>query len=66
VNAPLAELRAKIESGSGTLTVLRQAAGAERMESWGDPGDSLPLMHEIKRRFDPNGTLNPGRFVGGI
>lgn len=66
VNAPLADLRAKIESGGGTLTVLRQAAGAEPMESWGDPGDTLSLMREIKRRFDPNGTLNPGRFVGGI
>jgi glycolate oxidase FAD binding subunit len=66
VNAPLADLRAQIDSGSGTLTVLRQAAGAEPMEFWGDPGDSLLLMHEIKRRFDPHGTLNPGRFVGGI
>jgi FAD/FMN-containing dehydrogenase len=24
------------------------------------------LMREIKRRFDPNRTLNPGRFLGGI
>jgi glycolate oxidase FAD binding subunit len=66
VNAPLADLRAKIESGGGTLTVLRQAAGTEPIEAWGDSGDSFPLMREIKRRFDPNGTLNPGRFVGGI
>lgn len=66
VNGPLDDLRAKIEKGGGTLTVLRQAAGAEPIEAWGDTGDSLPLMREIKRRFDPNGTLNPGRFVGGI
>ncbi len=27
---------------------------------------TLPLMREIKRRFDPNRILNPGRFVGNI
>ena len=28
--------------------------------------NALPLMREIKRQFDPNRTLNPGRFLGGI
>ena len=28
--------------------------------------NAFPLMREIKRRFDPNRTLNPGRFLGGI
>jgi glycolate oxidase FAD binding subunit len=28
--------------------------------------DALPLMREIKRQFDPNRILNPGRFIGGI
>jgi glycolate oxidase FAD binding subunit len=27
---------------------------------------TVPLMREIKRNFDPNRILNPGRFVGGI
>ncbi|HEV2619350.1 MAG TPA: FAD-linked oxidase C-terminal domain-containing protein, partial [Acidobacteriaceae bacterium] len=27
---------------------------------------TLPLMREIKRQFDPNRILNPGRFLGGI
>ena len=26
----------------------------------------LPIEREIKRQFDPNRTLNPGRFLGGI
>jgi len=63
---PLYGLRTKLENEGGSLTVLRQPAGLEPIDAWGDAGDALPLMREIKRRFDPNGTLNPGRFVGGI
>ena len=33
---------------------------------WGCESNALPLMREIKRRFDPNRILNPGRFVGNI
>ena len=28
--------------------------------------DDLPLMRAVKAQFDPEGTLNPGRYVGGI
>ena len=62
----LHDVRAKIEAEGGTLAVLRQPVGPAPIDAWGDAGDVLPLMREIKRRFDPNGTLNPGRFVGGI
>ena len=40
--------------------------GATKLDAWGSPGDSLPLMRAVKEQFDPKGTLNPGRFVGGI
>lgn len=33
---------------------------------FGAPPEALPLMRELKRRFDPQRTLAPGRFVGGI
>lgn len=36
------------------------------IDVWGCESNALPLMSEIKRRFDPNRILNPGRFVGGI
>ena len=28
---------------------------------WGPIGDAAPLMRAVKSRFDPRGTLNPGR-----
>jgi glycolate oxidase FAD binding subunit len=66
VDAALSSLCSRIENEGGTLTVLRQRPGAAAIDAWGDPGDTLPLLRTIKQRFDPKGTLNPGRFVGGI
>ncbi|MBZ5636334.1 MAG: FAD-binding oxidoreductase [Acidobacteriia bacterium] len=56
------ELRAAMERDGGSLMIL----GATKLDAWGSPGDSLPLMRAVKEQFDPKGTLNPGRFVGGI
>lgn len=65
--AALGELRAAAVRGRGALIV--EAAPVElrpQLDAWGpDPG-ALPLMQELKRRFDPDHRLNPGRFVGGI
>jgi glycolate oxidase FAD binding subunit len=36
------------------------------VDAWGCDSNALLLMREIKRRFDPNRILNPGRFVGNI
>ena len=38
----------------------------ERIDVWGLDGPEVFLMKRIKEQFDPNGTLNPGRFVKGI
>ena len=38
----------------------------ERIDVWGLDGPQVGLMKRIKEQFDPNGTLNPGRFVKGI
>lgn len=69
-DAHLKPLRTGLESRGGSLAILRQPPGAsgspDRIEAWGNPGDALPLMRALKREFDPQGTLNPGVFVGGI
>ncbi len=42
-----------------------QAVSKEWLDMWGT-GSALEVMRRIKARFDPEATLNPGRFVGGI
>jgi glycolate oxidase FAD binding subunit len=33
---------------------------------WGDAPPTIDRMRALKAQFDPNRTLNPGRFIGGI
>ena len=52
---------------SGSAVVERCPLSVKRqIDVWGDAPDSLAVMRSIKDRFDPNGILNPGRFLGGI
>jgi glycolate oxidase FAD binding subunit len=64
-SSQLEHLRQKLEASGGSLTVLQHPAHAAPVAST-MPSDTLPLMRELKHRFDPNRILNPGRFVGGI
>ena len=48
-----------------TVEAASPALKAE-IDIWGDPGPGIRLMRNVKQAFDPNRTLNPGRFVGGI
>ncbi len=36
------------------------------LRAWGRPPQAIDKMRALKQHFDPNGILNPGRFVGGI
>ena len=62
----LLELRGELEQRGGSLVVLRPPTGSPPIDAWGDPGDALPVMQALKQQLDPRGTLNPGRFAGGI
>jgi glycolate oxidase FAD binding subunit len=61
----IAELRLQLEKLGGSLTIFKQPASID-MPIWGAERNTLPLMREIKQRFDPKQILNPGRFFGGI
>ena len=66
IDSVLRELRAELERGGGSLVVAQRTAGMTDFDAWGNAGDALQLMSAVKWQFDPQGTLNPGRFVGGI
>jgi glycolate oxidase FAD binding subunit len=61
------ESRGRLGRRGGTLLVLEAPPEVKRLvDVWGPVGDALPLMRRVKERFDPAGTMSPGRFVGGI
>jgi glycolate oxidase FAD binding subunit len=62
----LKTLRASLERAGGSLVIAHRPRAMPPLDAWGEPGDALPLMRAVKQQFDPKGTLNPGRFVGGI
>ena len=37
-----------------------------QLDVWGPTRGDFPLMQALKAQFDPQGVLNPGRFVGRI
>jgi glycolate oxidase FAD binding subunit len=62
----LERLRAEAMERRGSLVVeSARPALAERFDVWG-PSPALELMRRVKARFDPNNTLNPGRFIGRL
>jgi len=66
VESALREFRAELERARGSLLIAHRPVGMAELDAWGDAGDSLGLMRAVKRQFDPQATLNAGRFVGGI
>jgi glycolate oxidase FAD binding subunit len=59
-------LRVELESQGGSLAALHRPEKMTEFDAWGNAGDALGVMKAVKNQLDANGTLNPGRFVGGI
>ncbi len=63
----VSRLRAFAQEAEGNLVILKASPEVKsRVDVWGPVGKALPLMQRSKAEFDPQGILNPGRFVGGI
>ena len=63
----ISSLRAQVAQTGGSLVILScPAEWKKSLSVWGDAGSSQVIMKRIKERFDRKGTLNCGRFVGGI
>jgi glycolate oxidase FAD binding subunit len=61
------EARGRVAARGGSLVVAEAPAELKRaVDVWGPPGDAVELMRRVKRQFDPDRLLAPGRFVGGI
>jgi glycolate oxidase FAD binding subunit len=54
------------EHAGHAIVVAAPAEVKRKLDVWGEPPASVALMREIKRQFDPESTLNPGRFIAGI
>jgi FAD/FMN-containing dehydrogenase len=42
------------------------AAWKPLLNIWGPPSADVELMSGVKKAFDPQSVLSPGRFAGGI
>jgi glycolate oxidase FAD binding subunit len=64
----LRPLREGLGGEGGSLVVERAPSSLKAdFDVWGSiSSDSLEIMSRLKMEFDGQGTLNPGRFVGGL
>jgi glycolate oxidase FAD binding subunit len=52
----------------GATCIVEHAppAAGPGLDMWGDVGPAIAAMRRLKQELDPAGSLNPGRYVGGI
>ena len=63
----IAKLRKQIFQLGGTAVVQRCPPDVKAgIDVWGEDHPGIEVMRRMKRRYDPNGIMNPGRFVGRI
>jgi glycolate oxidase FAD binding subunit len=63
----LAALRtAAVRSGGNLILARCPTEWKARLPVWGAPRADWPLMEQLHAAVDPDGVMNPGRFVGTI
>lgn len=62
----LEDLRARLAVHGGMAVVLQRGALPRATDTWGGAPAAIAVMRAIKAEFDPQRTLSPGRFVGGL
>ncbi len=63
----IGKLREHVQEWGGSLVVEQAPSEIKaHLGTWGPPRSGFPLMRSLKAAFDPNGILNPGRFIGGV
>jgi glycolate oxidase FAD binding subunit len=61
------KMRLESSAVGGNLFIERASSEIKnQLGAWNDVGDLARLMRGLKRNFDPESLLNPGRFVAGI
>ena len=63
----IVRLRKYVSQLGGTAIVQRCPPDVKaRIDIWGEDHPGIDVMRRMKRLYDPNGIMNPGRFVGRI
>jgi glycolate oxidase FAD binding subunit len=65
-HALAAATEAARSAGGSSLLEASPAAAREGREVFGGTSATLALERAVKRQYDPDGILNPGRFAGGL
>ena len=67
VKAAISETIKAVQRAGGTAVVTHAPIDVkETLDVWGETTSAIDTMRNLKRQYDPDRLLNPGRFIGGI